>query len=298
MNQSKLFVTLGIAAVSASSQACSVCIAHAIGAGLRALGAQSLHHGKTIIGFSYLNFAKSNVGDVAGTTEKHSQNEYTLEALHGLSDSWMVHVTAPYVMKSLLATGAAPVRTQGLGDITVGANYQLPTSFKNVPVFALSGDVKLPTGPNSLKDSTGTLLDAHSQIGTGSTDFAVGLLATQHLGSDLAFGSLRYRINGANSSGYRYGQVGFYSFGVSHDLNPVSSLVLEINGRVAAKDRTDQGTNDDDSGGHFAYLSASYRRNLAADTGLIASVQVPVIRHLNGTQSEGNLVSIGIFRRL
>lgn len=166
-------------------------------------------------------------------------------------------------------------------------------------LFAATFDLKLPTGANNLKDINGNPLEAHSQIETGSTDFSVGLIATSELkGGDLAFGGLSTRINGANREGYQYGNVVFYYLGYSNKLNNKSSIVRELNGRVAGKDRTETGNRDENSGGHFGYLSLSYRQSLGKDYGLVGTYQLPVIRSLNGSQREYGLLTIGVYKLL
>ncbi len=283
---------------AATSQACSVCIAHAIGAGLQAIGSQTLAKGKTIMGFSYRRFSKSNSGEMPGTIESHSQSELSLDVLHGLTNQWMLRASVPQVGKQLAMTGAPNTQTSGLGDISLGASYQIPTGLKDKVLFATSFDVKLPTGANNLKDMLGARLDEHNQVGTGSTDFTLGIVATIADHDDnLWFAGLRNRWNGANKTGYRYGEAFFYNVGVAHTLNSRSSVVLEFNGRKARADRTDLGTFDENSGGQLTYLSLSFRHSLGQNTGVVASYQMPIIKRLNGAQSENGVFLIGIFRQ-
>ena len=70
--------------------------------------------------------------------------------------------------------------------------------------------------------------------------------------------------------------------------------MLEFNGRIADKDRTQDGSDDPSSGGHLGYLSLSYRHGLKGNMGIIATVQVPVWKQLNGTQDEKTLVSVSL----
>jgi len=302
MNSKAVLRSLAVltaATMVGSASACSVCIAHALGSAIHAIGAQTLHKGGTVVGVSFTSFSKDQDGEDAGTTEGHRQAEYDLHILHGLNDQWMLRADVPYIFKRLTMTGESPTDTQGLGDITLGATYQIKPKVQDKVLFAATFDLKLPTGANNLKDSNGDPLEAHSQIGTGSMDFSVGLLATSELkNGDLVFGGLSTRFNGANREGYRYGNVVFYNLGYSHKLNDKSSLVLELNGRVAGKDRTETGDRDENSGGHFGYLSLSYRHSLGKDYGLVGTYQLPVIRSLNGSQRESGLLTIGVFKKI
>lgn len=295
--RSLIFACLIVGGAS-SAPACSVCIAHALGAGLRALGAQTLHDGSTIVGLSFMSFSKSNAGDMPGTTEAHDQTEISLDVMHGLSSQWMLRANLPFVTKGLDMTGAPHDQSKGVGDITLGATYQVPPKDGSNILLAFNFDVKLPTGANNLSDATGTLKDQHGQVGTGSTDFALGIVATMQDGDrGLWFAGLRGRVNGSNDRGYRYGNAWFYNLGYSLNLNPTSSVVLEFNGRFAGSDRKEDGTTDDNSGGHLGYASVSYRRNLDDRTGLVVGYQLPIIKSLYGTQSESPLFSIGVFRK-
>lgn len=291
-------VSACVVATTTVSQACSVCIAHAFGAAIHAVGSQTLHKGSTVIGVSYSAFSKSQAGEDPGSSESHHQSEIALDILHGLTDEWMLRGNIPYVFKSLEETGEEKVETKGLGDITLGATYQVKPKPNDKVLLAATFDLKLPTGKNN-EIRAGERLEEHSQIGTGSTDFSVGLLATmEDRGRGLWFAGLRGRWNGKNGDGYRYGNAVFYNVGYSRTLSPVSSLVFELNGRFAAKDRTGDGDLDENSGGHFGYLSLSYRQHVGKEFGFVASYQIPVIRRLNGTQTETGLLNIGVFRRV
>ncbi|MBS1703997.1 MAG: transporter [Armatimonadetes bacterium] len=284
---------------TASASACSVCIAHAIGAGLQAIGAQVLEKNHMIVGISYESFSKSQDGGTLGTTEKHDQTQMSIDLLKGLNDQVMLRASIPYVYKRLSATGESPIDTQGLGDITLGATYQIKPKTNQKVLLGTTLDLKLPTGKNNLTDINGDRMDEHTQLGTGSTDLSFGLLATMEGGeSNLWFAGLTSRWNGRNGTGYHYGNTVFYNVGMSHTLSADSSVVLEFNGRMAARDRMEDGTLDGDSGGHFGYLSVSYRRALGQNTGLIASYQIPVVRQLNGSQTETGLLTIGVFTKV
>jgi hypothetical protein len=298
VNLNRTIALAALVGMANSSFACSVCIAHALGSAIHAIGSQTLPKGATIVGVTYSSFSKSQAGNVVGTTESHRQTQMDFDVMHGISDSWMLRLSMPYVYKSLVATGEDPVNTNGFGDISVGATYQLKPRDRDKVLLAFTSDVKLATGANNLKDSLGARMDEHTQLGTGSTDYALGAIATTELANGMAFAGLQFRVNGANSTGYRYGNALFYNLGYSHRIDPKRSFVLELNGRYASKDKLEDGSHDDNTGGHFGYLSASYRQSLDENMGVVGTYQIPIIRNLNGTQSESGLLTIGIFRKI
>lgn len=295
----RILMISAFAVAAASANACSVCIAHALGSAIHSIGAQTLHKGGTVVGISFTTFNKSQDGEEPDTTESHRQSEYDIRFLHGLNEQWMLRADVPYIFKRLSMTDEEPTDTKGLGDITLGATYQVKPRVGDKVLFAATFDLKLPTGANNLKDGDGERLEEHSQIGTGSTDFSIGVLATSELKSgNLVFGGLRARFNGENGEGYRYGNVLFYNLGYSHKLSEKGSIVFELNGRIASKDKPEGGGSDENSGGHFGYLSLSYRQSYGKDLGFVGTYQIPVIRSLNGSQSESGLLTIGVFKKL
>jgi hypothetical protein len=295
------FTRYGLAAIGlglgSQAMACSVCIAHAMGAAFHAIGAQTMPKGTTVVGVSYSAFSKSQDGEMANTRESHRQSEFDFEVMHSLSDSLTLRASVPYVFKTLEMTGEESVRTRGIGDATVGLRFQVHPGLNDKALFALTGDFKLPTGANGLSDGQGNRLEEHSQVGTGSRDFSLGAEMTSPAQGGLAFASVRYRFNGTNADDYHYGDTWFYNLGYVRHLDPSSDLVLELNGRVAKMD-SDGGVSDENSGGHFGYFSASYRKTLGDNFGVVCTYQIPVIKRLNGTQTESGLLTIGIFKRV
>ncbi len=274
----------------AASQACSVCIAHALGAALHGIGAQTLAKGTKVVSVGFLGFDKTN-GDGLGGTEHEYYRQASLDFLYGVTDETTLTLSVPYVFKNIDGADST-----GLGDASIGFIHQLKPSTKAKFLVAINGAVKLPTGANNMKDGLGVLRDEHEQLGTGSTDVSLGVSLTaegpQH---SLLFGGLSGRRNGSNSRHFHYGDAWFYDLGMSHPLDPGSAIVLEVNGRITGKD-SDAGVLDDESGGHLMYLSLSYRRGLTKEMGIIATVQQPVISNLNGSQHEGAVLSVSLSR--
>src|SRR5579884_3392392 len=290
---------LSIMALSTgSARACSVCIAHAIGAALQRIGAQTFPRGTFVAGVSYLTFGKSSAGDDPGTLENEIYHQTSLDLSYGMTDRLLLQASLPFVNKHIQATGQPAATANGLGDMSFGAVYQLPPSPHRKMLAAFNLDLKLPTGKNDLRDAAGNLKDQHLQPGTGSADVSAGVNFTwegKRPGS-LWFTGLGIRRNGSNSRGYHFGNVLFYNFGYARPVDRSSALVLEFDGRIAGKDRQEDGTLDSNSGGHLGYLALSYRRNLVYGIGLIASYQFPVLSHLNGVQKERPLFSLSLSR--
>ena len=111
---------------------------------------------------------------------------------------------------------------------------------------------------------------------------------------ELFMTGLRGRLNGSNGRGFHYGDVIFYDVGYVRPVSRETAAVLEFNGRIADKDRTEDGGRDPNSGGHIGYVSVSVRHGLKGGFGLIATYQIPVWRQLDGSQNEKALCSISM----
>lgn len=297
MKKQLLALVLASASLKSAS-ACSLCIAHAWGGGIFGLGAQNLKPHTGIFGVSTLGFSKSNESETSGVFEKEDFRQTSLEFSYGLGPRTLLRASLPTVHKSL-TVGSDPSETaRGLGDFSVGGSFQLPPKLEQKFLTAFSFDLKLPTGKNNAKDETGARKEEHLQLGSGSTDVIVGVAVTSEARRSgyLWFGGLRQRVNGTNSAHFHYGNVTLYSAGYSHALSETAQAVLELNGRVADKDKLADGTHDDNSGGHLGYLSASYRRTLGPQLGLIATYQQPVLKQLHGTQDEKGLFTLSLTR--
>lgn len=97
----------------------------------------------------------------------------------------------------------------GLGDITLLANYSLLNTGDSLRhtvkhTLQLGGGVKLTTGSHKVSPSdeagTETLLP-----GTGSTDYLLNGIYTVRLGKMGLSNDITYRLNTANSQGYKFG---------------------------------------------------------------------------------------------
>ncbi|WP_156678132.1 hypothetical protein [Sphingomonas profundi] len=86
----------------------------------------------------------------------------------------------------LIVSGGTPgrkVTNKGVGDLTLGAAYTLPTG-EGKPEIEFSGRVKIPTAEESRR------------ISSGKTDYSAGLQVTQPIGRFAPFASVTYRVFG------------------------------------------------------------------------------------------------------
>jgi len=149
--------------------------------------------------------------------DQYSHNFYnTVEVWSGfnIGKRWQVLAFLPYHYNIQNDDDMGRTTKSGLGDITLIANYKLfATPFSShVPgnvshELWIGGGFKLPTGAFKVdaNDSTTTLADINSQIGTGSLDLFLNARHTMEVNNFGIKSSVNYKIALANNQGYKYG---------------------------------------------------------------------------------------------
>ncbi|HEV7515144.1 MAG TPA: hypothetical protein VGR07_02475 [Thermoanaerobaculia bacterium] len=165
---------------------------------------------------------------------------------------------------------------------------------KRAWVSALGG-VKTNWGRNDLTLG-GVRRDEHLQAGTGSTDVFGGLSSFYLLDSrSSVFGSAQYRKTGGNDFGYRYGNITIGNVGYEHRIGDKLDTLVELNYRYAGRDRLDaSGILDPNTGGAVLYATPHLSWDLGKGVVGRLSVQIPVVRNLNGDQREKTVANVGL----
>lgn len=143
--------------------------------------------------------------------EEYSHDTYRKLELWGryyINKHFQVYGFVPYAVNTMNGTEQT-VKINGLGDITVLANYLLINTgesktarFKHT--LLTGAGVKLPTGTYDAEDN-GLIINRNFQLGTGSTDFIISAMYSlryQKVGLNSETG---YKINTRNSQDYLFG---------------------------------------------------------------------------------------------
>jgi hypothetical protein len=185
----------------------------------------------------------------------------------------------------------------GIGDMSLLARYTFLTHHTLDSTLLLAGTigVKLPTGDTDGRvDGGDEFMDAHTQLGTGSTDLLLGASANLARGR---FGVAANVLSGITGEG-EVGDVD-HSFGnwLNYDLtgryrvwpgavgagsNSVF-LSLGANGELRGRE-TEDGVELDDSGGHTVYIAPGVQVNFAQNWVFEFSYQHAVYHDLNSVQ--------------
>jgi hypothetical protein len=199
----------------------------------------------------------------------------------------------PYVFKTNTQRPAGEpeqiAHGRGIGDAEALARldvWRFGNLFSRRGALALIAAGAAPTGSNEARDAAGERLDAHLQPGTGAWAGTLGLATDASFLSAAVSASIVGRLNGTSRHGYHYGDAVLFNLGCARTLGPRWQAALELNGRSAGRDRTEDGSRDPNSGGSLLYAAPGLRWSGPGGIGLDLLVQIPVARSLNGVQSE------------
>jgi hypothetical protein len=161
--------------------------------------------------------------------------------------------------------------------------------------ISLLGGVKTPWGKNDLTQG-GVRRDEHLQAGTGSTDVFGGLSGFYLVDArSSVFGSAQLRRTGGNDFGYRYGNLTLGNVGYEHRFGERLDALIELNYRYAERDRIEAGgLLDPNTGGAVLYATPHLSWDLGKGMVGRLSVQIPVVRNLNGVQEEKAVANVGL----
>jgi hypothetical protein len=233
----------------------------------------------------------SKESGAADDAESEREDRLTLRAQYSPIAPLVFQLEVPwFIFKNHLnALGVQDDNATGLGDLAVSARYELLRMGLDARhVLALTGTLKLPTGPNDRLLPGATDPDEHTQLGTGTWDGIAGLTYLWGLQPWTVYANLSGRLNSANSRGFRYGNAVFGTLGVRRNFLDTGRLIasLEAQVRNAGMDHRGDGTYDPDSGGFIGYASGSVGYAVTQDLLFRVIAQVPAVTALNGVQSE------------
>jgi hypothetical protein len=283
------FAALALALEATPAAACSIC---GCDPSVGSLGVE--RPARSALRFSletrYLTKESGTEGDAEGEKEARTQLRLQYAPIAPL----VLQLEVPFFLfkNHFDGAGVQDFSTSGLGDVQLAARYEFLRlgGARPAHVLALTGTLKLPTGANGLSLG-GDEPDEHLQRGSGSYDGLAGLHFTSTPFDDRAFtwfASVSGRLNGSNGRGFKYGDALFGGLGARYSLLDHQTLQLSLEGqvRVAAMDKAKDGSTDPDSGGTLGYATAGIAWSFLPDFILRGTVQVPVAKSLNGTQSE------------
>ncbi len=209
-------------------------------------------------------------------------------------------VVVPLVYKRVTTSrvgGGTPYSEAGVGDVSVAAKWAffVRDRFAGTTRFALVGGVSLPTGRTSARFEDGSGAPRPLQLGTGAVSGGATLVGTMIRGQWGVSADVGHRRH-ATADDFQFGASTRYNLALGLRLpahvetirTKTWQLYLEWNGSIAARSRTG-GNEIGDSGGHVAFLSPGLQFVPLPQLLLEASLQIPVLQNLNGSQLDHGL---------
>ena len=232
-------------------------------------------------------------------TMAQSRGDMTAVATPLIVLPWAPHqrvttiLSAPLVWKGLDGMGAGGGFTNtGVGDVTASVKWAFFSKdrFAGTSRLALIASARLPTGSTDARLG-GDVAPRGLQLGSGAPGFGATLVGT-FIRDRWAVSTALGRSVSSTDDGFRGGAITRYDVAVGLRIparvetirTRTVQLYLEWNGQVAERSRMG-GLDVSDSGGHVSYLSPGLQWVVAPRLLLEASVQIPVIQDLNGTQT-------------
>jgi hypothetical protein len=256
-----------------------------------------------ITGFSVATRSFVQVIEKSGTPGELSATMVPVMLPYQVKPNHFVLIAAiPYLDMELETQNGLTLSNNGWGDLRLIGEYNiLQRDFPRLTHRAiLIGGIKFPTAED---DKPG--LPPPMQLGTGSTDYTVGLVASR-IGHRLGlYSDLKYTFK-TEGNDYEFGDALNYDLALGYRLLPVVyetypakqlNLFLEFNGLYTQKDRSN-GENVSDSGGHSLFLSPGIQWVPFKTALFEASVQIPLFQNLNGDQLETDYTYLIGFRWL
>jgi hypothetical protein len=241
-------------------------------------------------------------GEVPGTLDILDQWSVLLTASYTPIANLNLVVTLPWVWKDMQMEMADGTRMSssnlnGFGDMQVGARWffwehlDLGNSIRHT--LSVSASTFIPTGNNSAVDADGIRVDEHGQIGTGGWGPNAGLFYRMQGDVWSAYAGVWGLYRTVNSYGYRFGAAAMWTAVGQYQPLQWMAVALGVDGRFAGYDQQD-GLDVDSTGGLvLAAVPAVYAKVFPGGW-LLAKAQLPFATSLNGIQTIGPVVTVGM----
>ncbi len=179
----------------------------------------------------------------------------------------------------------------GLADVSLLLRYKalVAHDIETTSIISLAAGVKLPTGSTNGRDSEGNLLDAHIQLGTGSTDLLLGVSGFLTFERIALIGNLLGAITSQGANGHEFGNILNYDGSLRYRLYPSEYgdtqlfATFGVYGELRGRELQD-GVPMESTGGNVVFLSPGLQLFPFPSMSIEASYHIPVIHALNGSQ--------------
>jgi len=283
-----LILPLILAALSARAEACSQCLC---GMPFPADVLGGVVPNQLSYGLEERYLSKSNALEEAPGVEEEREHRVAAFGLWRAGNRIALLGRVPFNVKeiTLKPTDEAETRetTRGIGDseLLLMAGLFQSTGPRPLMVGLVLGGTA-PTGSSDKKGPDGERLDAHLQPGIGAWSGTAGVHVAVASSAGVWDLSLLGRASDINEHGYQYGSAALYNAGFITRAWRGAQLLAQVNGRAARRDRFEDGSPGENTGGTVTYLSPGLRWSGDLGLALEGAVQIPIAQSLYGDQTE------------
>jgi hypothetical protein len=248
------------------------------------LGPDVFTPGQSHLGLDFESYSKDQASADPTVRADASELRFAVSAAHTFGHYVTLVAKVPFARRTI-TTGTDSAWLFGLADPEIRANYQFFTDGAGSWASATLG-FRPHLGQND-RTIDGTLGEEQLQPGEGASGFEGGASFLHPLDANAdVYGSAMLRKNGRNARGYEYGNAILLNLGAEKPLGEKVVGGIEANFRHASTDEVTEGVVEDNTGGTVVYLSPHVRATLSERLFLHATVQVPVVKSLEGDQNE------------
>lgn len=269
--------------------------------------------------YSLLNSIYSGTSKIENPGVKETFWTTEITGFYSVSEDLMLLAILPYKKTrmdgelvvnddgTVSADSAMTGGQSGIGDISILGRHTFFKKHSIDSTTAVAGlfGVKFPTGKTDGKMDNGVdYLDSHIQLGTGSTDFLLGLSLSHSVQRLSLSANLIAAITTEGKFGdikHRFGNLLNYDVTAKYRVYPGALspepqlfLALGLSGELRSKETID-GSVDPNSGGHTVYLVPGLQVVLAPHWVFEISYLQAIYHNLNGVQiGENYKVNSGV----
>lgn len=240
------------------------------------------------------SYRSENVGTKGVNARDLEESRLNLGLAYALNEHLSVALRLPLVRKQLHEVNLAHAETNSLGDAEISAKFFAYQDRQTRPqhLAGFLGGVRLPTASEQFDH--GRPLDVDVQPGAGNWLLHGGVWYGQYHYPWFFYASsvARYALNDGFqefSEGTAVVTTLLAQYAYSHHL----ALQWGLDTRWSQKHRY-AGDSDPDSGGWIGFVTPGVVINVAEDLLFNLSVQLPVIKQLNGDHEEETTFQIGL----
>ena len=239
-------------------------------------------------GYNLPYIDRTDIREVANAHHDEEEDEHADEGDHDETEAGMV---------------ANLGDSSGFGDLTIHGQYGFAGNNESRSNASAIFGFKAPTGNTHIHSTEGHRFEADHQPGSGSWDVLTGMALTHHWSWATLDSNVLYAFANTGSQNTNLGDVFNYNVALSIRLNNSGKtrvggfhshstskprfwdFSVELNGEWRDQ-AVIAGENEQHTGGNIVFLASSVRYGWGDGWSAYASLGVPVVKNLNGVQSE------------